>query len=141
MALDMVKRRFLIEVLPIQVEANPSGGNTIQIASLDFRVTDNYTGMPVGCVVHSPVGDGTAEYRAEGFFPVKPGQSTLTPPDGGWGMRFDLAAEAVWRKYNETLPCTARANRWAWRWIAVGWLVVGIVLGALIGAILNPPTP
>ena len=141
MASDLVKRKFLIEVLPIEVEDNPSGGKTIKIASLDFRVTDNYTGMPVGCVVHAPVGQGKAEYRAEGFFPVKPGQSTLTPPDGGWGMRFDLAAEAVWCKYNETLPCTARAKRWAWRWIAVGWFLAGSVLGALTSAIVQPPTP
>lgn len=83
--------------------------------------------MPVGSVVLGHDG----EYAALSSFPTENGKSELQAPDGGWGMRFDIAADAVWAEYAKNLPWHERAHRWMWRWLGVGWFLFGTVGGVL----------
>jgi len=119
---DIVKSRYHIETLP------PHKGDTETIwNTLSFRVKDSYTGMPIGVVLHGTE-NGRGSFKVKMF--LSPGRSDME--EGDWGARFDLAAEHVWKRYNETLPCKERLIRWCWRWIAVGWLLFGTVWGVAV---------
>ena len=131
---EIVQPKFFIETAPIRVTDKPEGGKKTDIHSLSLRVTDSYTRMPIGSVLHGPLGDGRFGYRAHGFFRGE-GSNELPAPEGGWGPRFDMAARAVWSDYIKGLPLGERARRWAWRWIGVGWLLIGTIWGVLIAVI------
>lgn len=128
---ELVKSRYLIETTDIQVTAKPGGGKTTSLSDLNLRVKDCYTQMPIGGVVL----EGGKEYKAVCFFATVNDHFELTPPPGGWGPRFDLAADAVWKKYSQSLPRRERARRWMWRWMGVGWFLFGTVWGVLMGLV------
>lgn len=133
--MDMYRRRFTFETTPIRVSDRPQGGTNTQMNTLDGRVIDAYSGMPVGMVIHTPTGDGGAKFIATTYFPVERGGSDEIPePKGGWKKRFDLAADAVWKFHNRQLPIRSRFVRFFWRWVNVFWFLAGAVLSAAISA-------
>lgn len=124
---EIIKSRYLIETTEIQVNVNEDGRKNTTLSDLNLRVKDCYTRMPIGGVIL----EGGVKYKAFYFFATERSQSELPPPPGGWGPRFDLAANAIWKKYSESLPKRERARRWAWRWMGLGWLLIGALLGTL----------
>ena len=136
---EIVQPRYFIETTPIRVTdkvvRGQIRGKHTEMSDLNLRVVDSYTRMPVGVVLHVPNADG-AEYHAKALFD-KDGKNALPAPDGGWGPRFDLAAEAAWDIYNKGLPRSERAKRWAWRWMGVGWFLIGTVWTVITTAIVN----
>ena len=128
---ELIKARYLIETTVIQVTVKPGGGTNTSLSDLNLRVKDRYTGMPIGGVIL----EGGVGYKAIFFFATENDQNVLPPPAEGWGPRFDLAADAVWKKYSESLPWGERARRWMWRWMGVGWFLFGTVWGVLMSLI------
>ena len=125
---ELSKPRYVIETKEIQVTERPDGGTTTRLADLSFRVKDSFTGMPIGVVIHTAKG----EYEARYIFAGKGNQNLLNPPSGGWGPRFDLAADALWKQYSESLPGAERVKRWMWRWMGVTWFLFGTVWGVFM---------
>lgn len=128
---ELIKSRYLIETTGIRVKDEPNGQKSIDMGDLHLRVKDSYTKMPIGAVIAE---DGK-EYCANFFFASNSDECVLTPPSGGWGPRFDLAASAIWKEYSTSLPWHERTRRWAWRWMGVGWFLFGTLWGALMGVI------
>ena len=132
--MDMYRRKFIFEITPIRVTDLPTGATKTQIADLNGRIVDVYSGMPVGMVLHLPSGQG-AKFEAHTLFPARAGgDSQLPEPNGGWGRRFDLAADAVWHFYNRQLPFGARCSRFVWRWLNVFWFLAGATLSVAVNA-------
>jgi len=127
---DIVKPRYYIETTPI--ESLPEENRTI-LNSLSFRVVDSFTGMPIGTVAHSSEDGG--KFRA--FMSLTPGDAEIDAPEGGWGVRSDLAALEVWKSYSTSLPRKERFHRWLWRWMGVGWFLFGTVWGVLTSFIVQ----
>ena len=133
--MDMYRRKFTFETTPIRVTDRPQGGTNTRMNTLDGRIVDAYSGMAIGMVTHTPTGDGVANFIATTFFPIERGGSDEVPePKGGWGRRFDLAADAVWNFHNRQLPIRARLVKFLWRWVSVFWFLAGAVLSAAISA-------
>ena len=128
---ELIKSRYVIETTDIQVDVKPDGGKNTTLSDLNLRVKDCYTRMPIGGVFVQGGGGYTAWY----FFAMDNDEGELTPPEGGWGPRFDLAGDAIWKKYSNSLPWHERTRRWAWRWMGVGWFLFGTLWGALMGVI------
>ena len=127
---ELIKPKYVIETTGIEV-TNQNGRRRINLADLDLRVKDYYTGMPIGGVIAV----GGTKYEANFFFAKESDQCILTAPEGGWGTRFDLAATAIWKKYSEGLPWHERTKRWMWRWMGVGWFLFGTAWGVLLSLI------
>ncbi|MCY4301884.1 MAG: hypothetical protein OXC68_09165 [Aestuariivita sp.] len=123
---DLIKPRYYIETKPIETVRDGYCVNTI-LNTLNLRVVDSFTGMPIGCVLHSSENNGS--FQAVMFLGSNDGK--IEPPEGGWGIRYDQAAFEVWKSYFKSLPICERLYRWAWRWIGVGWLLFGTIWGVL----------
>ena len=135
------KRTYRIETIPITVERDIDGGSVTHMGSLNFRVVDVYTDMPIGSVLHVKDGQGPIAYHAfSHFFKSEKGDNSLKPPGGGWGTRFDLAAKALWKDYSRRLPRHVRAVRWMWRWQPQGWAFAMLALGAFLTHIFESGT-
>lgn len=126
--MDIVKKKYTLEFPPIHQVRQPDGRWTRNLVERDMRVVDAYTGAPVGIVAYSSL-----DKKYKGRLNFEGGVDVKERADG-WGDRFDLAADAVWKTYNNSLPWHARVERWAWRWIAVGWFVFGTLGGGVAGA-------
>ena len=135
--MEIVRRKYFIETKPIETREKPSGGTNTSWLDLSMRVVDAYTQMPIGTVLHLPDGKGGAEFRANcSFLPLpEGGKANVEAPAGGWGPRFDFAVDAVWSAYSNALPRWTRVKRCLWRWLELGWLVFGAVLGGTAGAV------
>ncbi|MCY4345760.1 MAG: hypothetical protein OXC17_03070 [Aestuariivita sp.] len=75
---DLVKSRYYIETKPIETVRDPHRVNTI-MNTLGFRVVDSFTGMPIGCVLHSSENGGS--FRA--FMSLGSGNGEIKPPENG----------------------------------------------------------
>lgn len=127
------KRTYRIETIPITVERDSDGGSVTHMGSLNFRVVDVYTDMPIGSVLHVKDGQGPIAYHAYShFFKSEKDDNRLEPPSGGWGTRFDLAAKALWKDYSRRLPRHVRTVRWMWRWQPQGWAFAMLALGPFL---------
>ncbi len=127
------RRTYRIETTPITVRPDSDGGTVTDMGSLNFRVVDVYTDMPIGSVLHVTDGPGPIAYHAYShFFKSGTDDNRIKPPSDGWGPRFDLAAKALWKDYNRRLPGYVRAIRWMWRWQPQGWAFVMLALGAFL---------
>ncbi|MCY3540849.1 MAG: hypothetical protein OXH31_02940 [Gammaproteobacteria bacterium] len=135
----MVQSKYFIETTPIRVVELPRGGKKTEMNTMDLRVVDSYTRMPVGVVIHSPNASDKAEYLAKYFFD-EGGNFDINSPAEGWGIRFDRAADAVWRAYSKDLPWHERIKRWFWRWLGVGWFLFGTVWGVLTSFLVKAIT-
>ena len=129
---DIVKPRYYIETKPIETVREPNRVRTM-MNTLSCRVVDSFTGMPIGCVLHTS--DDGGSFKA--FMALGSGNGEVQPPEGGWGRRYDLAALEVWKSYSASLPRSERCCRWAWRWMGVGWFLFGTVLGALASFVVQ----
>ena len=135
--MDTIRRRYIIQPKPYQ------GGNFGDLSDATYRVLDGYTGVPVGAVWSVLPEGGGFDYRASCFFSdgeLSPrGGGNIRPRSGdyGWGKRYDLAAEATWKAYSKSLTVRDRAERFVWRWIGVGWFVLGAVAGSLANFIIQ----
>lgn len=120
--MEIVRRRYIIESPPFGSKIHP----------INVRIVDAYTGAVVGVVREQQARAGEGfRYVAECFF----GGSVENPPEG-WGDRFDLAADAVWTAYDQSLPGSVRVRRWVWRWVDLGWLLLGGLLG-VVGSLVT----
>ena len=127
------RRKYRIETTPITVEREADGGSVTSMGSLNLRVVDVYTDMPIGSVLHVKHDAGPIAYHAYShFFKSGPHDNRLDPPKGGWGPRFDLAAKALWKDYNRRLPWRDRTIRCIWRWQPQGWAFAMLVLGVFL---------
>ncbi|MCY4151938.1 MAG: hypothetical protein OXE94_06850 [Aestuariivita sp.] len=129
---DLVKSRYYIETKPIETVRDPHRVNTI-MNTLGFRVVDSFTGMPIGCVLHSSENDRSFQ----AFMYLGSGNGEIKPPENGWGRRYDHAALEVWKGYSTSLPFCERWYRWAWRWMGVGWFLFGTTWGVLTSFIVQ----
>ncbi|MCY4304507.1 MAG: hypothetical protein OXC62_06995 [Aestuariivita sp.] len=57
----------------------------------NLHVLDSFTGMPIGCVLHSSENNGG--FRDVLFLRSNDGK--IKPPEGGWRLRYDHAAREV----------------------------------------------
>lgn len=126
--MDIIKRKYTLEFPPIHQHRERDGSWIRNLVERNMRVVDAYTGAPVGIVAYR-----SFDKKYEGQLNFGRGNYVEEPSDG-WGDRFDLAAEAVWQSYSNSLPWHARVERWAWRWMEVGWFVFGTVGGGVAGA-------
>lgn len=127
----IVQRKYFLETTPIRVVDLEHGGKRTEMHALQMRVVDCYTGLPVGMVAHT-----NKKFQAIYFLADKK-KNEVNEIDGEWGPRFDQASLAVWNTYNKSLPLHDRVRRWVWRWLAVGWLLIGTVLGGLTSFLVN----
>ena len=130
---ELFKAKYEIETTPIRVTEKEGGGKHLDMEAFSCRVKDGYTRMPIGAVLHlySAKDPGKPKYKAAYFFADSEDEFFLPAPGGSWGNRFDKAAYAVWKKYNEGLPRIERLKRFMWRWLGLGWLLVGSLLGGV----------
>ena len=135
--MELIKRKYQLEIPPIRVVDKPTGGTTTQMGQISGRVVDNYTGMDIGSVHHGPLPNGQVDYTALCSFPVPSKDAELEPPDGTWKFRFDLEAYADWHEYNRQLPRSERVKRVLWRWMGVEWLLIGTVWGVVVSLMAN----
>ena len=123
-----MKPRYTIEPTPITITTTPNNGRKTDFNTLDCRIIDHYTGIPIGAVLYGP--DTT--FHAHPFFPNSREQEQV--PDeiaGDWGLRMYLAVDAIWRQYWNNFSWREKAPRILWRYNNVGWLVLGTILGTV----------
>lgn len=127
--MPVVHRKFRLETKRIETVVDQTGHKTTSWASLNCRVLDEATGMPIGLVLHVRDGNDAMKYEAIPLY-TNSGEA-LAPPDGGWGPEFYKAAEELWKQWNRTLPRATRCLRHLARWLDLYWLAVGALLGFL----------
>lgn len=124
-----VHKKFRLETEPIETTVDRDGHTTKSFASLNFRVLDAATDIPIGVVLHVRDGKGM-KYEATPLY-TNSGEP-LSPPNGDWDKDVHGAARMLWRDWNNTLPRRTRVGRWFLRWLDVHWAVVGILVGFAI---------
>ena len=103
--LQIVKKRYTLEFPPIYQHTKRDGSVIRNLIERDMRIIDAYTGAPVGIVSYVWF---DKKYQGRLCFKDWP---EVKEPIKGWGERFDLAAEAVWRTYNSNLVSIRRRPR------------------------------
>ena len=130
-----IKRKYRLETKRIETKIDAEGNENVSWASLDCRVVDDATGMPIGLVLHVHAGD---EMRFEAYpLYTNSGEPLVPPHPDGWGPRFYEAAGKLWVDWNKTLPLGHRFSRCIRRWLAVYWWFFGVAVG--IGSALLVP--
>ena len=124
-----IRKTFRLETKRIETVVDPDGHESVSWASLDCRVLDDATGMPIGLVLHVRDGDTGMKYEAIPLY-TNSGEP-LAPPKNGWGPEFYKAASALWENWNGTLPWRTRLSRYFARWLDIYWWVVGVFTGLL----------
>lgn len=133
--MPIVHKKFRLETKRIETVVDQSGHKSTSWASLDCRVLDDATGMPIGLVLHVRDGEDSMKYEAIPLY-TNSGEP-LVPPPGGWGPDFYKAANELWKQWNCTLPEFTRFRRCLLRWIDFWWWAIGVATGFLAAWILQ----
>ena len=131
-----IRKKFRLETKGIETVVDQDGHESVSWASLNCRVVDEASGMPIGLVLHVRDGERGMKYEAKPLYTDS--GKPLTPPKDGWGPEFYTAASELWETWNKTLPYwSERMPRYFSRWLDVYWWVVGLTMGFLISLALQ----
>ena len=133
--MPIVHKKFRLETKRIETVVDQSGHKSTSWASLDCRVLDEATGMPIGLVLH--VRDGVDSMKYEAIPLYTNSGEPLAPPSDGWGPEFYKAAEELWKQWNRTLPRATRLGRYLARWLDLYWWAIGVVMGFVAAWLLH----
>lgn len=129
-----IHKKFRLETEPISTTVDQEGGKSTSFASLNFRVLDAATDMPIGLVLHVRYGDGM-KYEAIPLY-TNSGEP-LVAPRGDWGKDVHGAARNLWRDWNKTLFNRTRFVRYVSRWLDFYWWAIGIATGVGVSVVLQ----
>lgn len=115
-----VHKKFRLETEPIETTVDPDGHRTTSFASLNFRVLDAATDIPIGLVLHVRDGGDGMKYEAIPLY-TNDGEP-LNPPNGDWGKDVHGRRECCGTTGTQRRCCVGRS------WLGGsrgGWMSTG----------------